>query len=195
MNLLERTYLKNVKKNCEKLETNESEGIQVYIDKMGDFIVLDDEDIIIVTPLSQNNDYSILSNEARRRFFSRDDKISMFLTFDDDVFRDRDFVLDCANVIRSILAYGAKNYDKELSRYDIERGRYVKKAFATTIDYKNYAIEVLKIVAQKISDEKKKIFNRDLIIEQSQSEIEKSPKEINKDVDDVINSIERFMLY
>ena len=195
MNLLERTYLKNVKKNCEKLETNESEGIQVYIDKMGDFIVLDDEDIIIVTPLSQNNDYSILSNEARRRFFSRDDKISMFLTFDDDVFRDRDFVLDCANVIRSILAYGAKNYDKELSRYDIERGRYVKKAFATTIDYKNYAIEVLKIVAQKISDEKKKIFNRDLVIEQSQSEIEKSPKEINKDVDDVINSIERFMLY
>ncbi len=195
MNLLERTYLKNVKKNCEKLETNESEGIQVYIDKMGDFIVLDDEDIIIVTPLSQNNDYSILSNEARRRFFSRDDKISMFLTFDDDVFRDRDFVLDCANVIRSILAYGAKNYDKELSRYDIERGRYVKKAFATPIDYKNYAIEVLKIVAQKISDEKKKIFNRDLVIEQSQSEIEKSPKEINKDVDDVINSIERFMLY
>ncbi len=195
MNLLERTYLKNVKKNCEKLETNESEGIQVYIDKMGDFIVLDDEDIIIVTPLSQNNDYSILSNEARRRFFSRDDKISMFLTFDDDVFRDRDFVLDCANVIRSILAYGAKNYDKELSRYDIESGRYVKKAFATPIDYKYYAIEVLKIVAQKISDEKKKIFNRDLIIEQSQSEIEKSPKEINKDVDDVINSIERFMLY
>lgn len=195
MNLLERTYLKNVKKNCEKLETNESEGIQVYIDKMGDFIVLDDEDIIIVTPLSQNNDYSILSNEARRRFFSRDDKISMFLTFDDDVFRDRDFVLDCANVIRSILAYGAKNYDKGLSRYDIERGRYVKKAFATPIDYKNYAIEVLKIVAQKISDEKKKIFNRDLVIEQSQSEIEKSPKEINKDVDDVINSIERFMLY
>lgn len=195
MNLLERTYLKNVKKNCEKLETNESEGIQVYIDKMGDFIVLDDEDIIIVTPLSQNNDYSILSNEARRRFFSRDDKISMFLTFDDDVFRDRDFVLDCANVIRSILAYGAKNYDKELSRYDIESGRYVKKAFATPIDYKNYALEVLKIVAQKISDEKKKIFNKDLIIEQNQLELQKTPKEISKDVDEVINSIERFMLY